>query len=247
MTSRRTTRRTDALSRERIVASAIDILDHDGEDALTFRTLASRLATGYGAIYWHVANKDELLAAAADDVIAGVVATADGGADAHAAIRSVGLGVFDAIVAHPWVGSQISRAPAGSAVLRIFEAIGRPIQSLGVPPRMHFDCASALFNYILGVAGQNAANARELPRGTNRTEFLRSVAERWQRQDPAEYPFVHDVAAQLAEHDDRDQFVAGIDLILAGIDSVSPSSDRPARRRRADRRASATRSPDPRP
>jgi len=31
---------------------------------------------------------------------------------------------------------------------------------------------------------------------------------------------VHQVAAQLREHDDREQFLAGIDLILAGITTV---------------------------
>jgi hypothetical protein len=34
------------------------------------------------------------------------------------------------------------------------------------------------------------------------------------------YPFVHQVAAQLPEHDDGEQFLAGIDLILAGITTV---------------------------
>ena len=67
--AQRAERRTDALSKERIVAAAIEILDTEGEAALTFRALAARLATGSGAIYWHVANKDELLAAATDGVI----------------------------------------------------------------------------------------------------------------------------------------------------------------------------------
>ena len=43
------------------------ILDDEGEAALTFRALSARLATGSGAIYWHVANKSELLAAATDE------------------------------------------------------------------------------------------------------------------------------------------------------------------------------------
>jgi AcrR family transcriptional regulator len=42
----RTGRRADALSKERIVEAAIEILDADGESALTFRALATRLATG---------------------------------------------------------------------------------------------------------------------------------------------------------------------------------------------------------
>ena len=130
--TRRAERRTDALSRERIVEAAIDILDADGEGALTFRALTARLATGAGAIYWHVASKGELLAAATEDVIARVMTGVAGGAEPRAAIRAIALGVFDAIDAHPWVGAQLSREPWHSAMLQIFEGIGQQLDALGV-------------------------------------------------------------------------------------------------------------------
>lgn len=218
--AQRTERRTDALSKERIVKAAIGILDADGESALTFRALAASLATGSGAIYWHVANKDELLAATTDDVIARVMTDVAGGTEPEEAIRVIAGGVFDAIDAHPWVGAQLTRAPAQSAMLQIFEGIGGRLLTLGVPDRARFDAASALVSYILGVAGQNAANARLFPPGTDRTAFLGAVAGRWAQLDPATYPFLRGVATQLSEHDDREQFLAGIDLILAGIGTV---------------------------
>ena len=218
--AQRTERRVDALSKERIVGAAIEILDADGEGALTFRALAGRLATGSGAIYWHVANKNDLLAAATDDVIARVMTEVVRGAEPRAAIRALASGVFDAIDAHPWAGAQLSREPWQSAVLRIFESFGGQLRSLGVPERAQFDCASALLNYVLGLAGQYAAAARLLPRGTDRSAFLTTVAARWAQLDPAEYPFMRQVATQLPEHDDREQFLAGIDLILVGIGAV---------------------------
>jgi AcrR family transcriptional regulator len=219
-TTKRTQRRTDALSKERIVEAAIEILDAEGESALTFRALTARLATGSGAIYWHVANKDDLLAATTNDVIARVMTEVASGAEPRQAIRAIALGVFDAIDAHPWVGAQLSREPWHSAMLQIFEGIGEQLGALGVPERAQFDCASALLNYILGLAGQYAAGSRLLPRGTDRTAFLATFAAQWAQLDPAEYPFVRQVAPQLPEHDDREQFVAGIDLILAGIETV---------------------------
>ena len=170
--TQRAERRTDALSKERIVEAAIDILDADGEGALTFRALTARLATGAGAIYWHVANKDELLAATTNDVIARVMTEVAGGAEPQEAIRAIALGVFDALDAHPWVGAQLSREPWHSAMLQIFEGFGEQLEALGVPPRAQFDCASALLNYILGLAGQYAAGARLVPPGTDRTAFL---------------------------------------------------------------------------
>jgi AcrR family transcriptional regulator len=218
--TQRTPRRTDALSKERIVAAAIEILDADGETALTFRALAARLRTGAGAIYWHVADKDALLAAATDDVVARAMATADARAEPREAIRALALGVFDAIDAHPWVGAQVSRQPWQTALLQIFEGIGGRLQALDVPARMQFHSASALLNYILGVAGQNAANARMHVPGVDRTAYLTAVAERWTQRDPSEYPFVHQISSELPGHDDREQFLAGVDLILAGIDAA---------------------------
>jgi AcrR family transcriptional regulator len=216
----RAERRADALSKERIVGAAIEILDADGESALTFRALAGRLATGSGAIYYHVANKDDLLGATTDDVIARVMTGVQGGAEPREAIRAIALGVFDAIDAHPWVGAQLSREPWRSAVLQVFEGVGGQLLALGVPRRAQFDCASALVNYVLGLAGQYAAAARLLARETDRSAFLATAAARWAQLDPAEFPFMRQMAAQLREHDDREQFLAGIDLILAGITTV---------------------------
>jgi AcrR family transcriptional regulator len=217
---KRTARRTDALSKERIVAAAIEILDADGEAALTFRALAARLATGAGAIYHHVDSKDALLAAATDGVIAAVLADMDRGAEPRAAIRAFALGVYDAIDAHPWVGTELSREPWQFASLQVLEGFGQQVMALKVPAQAQFDCATALLNYVLGLAGQHAAAARLLAGVTDRAAFLADVADRWVRLDPAEYPFVHQMAAQLAGHDDREQFLAGIDLILTGITSV---------------------------
>ncbi|MCU7825947.1 TetR/AcrR family transcriptional regulator [Kitasatospora sp. DSM 101779] len=218
----RAVRRTDALSKERIVEAAIEILDSGGEGALTFRALAAHLATGSGAIYWHVANKDDLLAAATNDVIARVMADPAGGARPREAIRALALGLFDAIDVHPWVGTQLSRAPWLAAIPQIFEGFGSRLEELGVPEEAQFDATSTLVIHVLGVAGQNAANARLHAHRTDRTVFLGEIAQQWAQLDPARYPFVHRVAAQLPEHDDREQFLAGIDLILGGIGAAHP-------------------------
>jgi AcrR family transcriptional regulator len=220
-------RRPDALSRERIVAAAVELLDADGEDGLTFRRLAGHLRTGPGAIYNHVANKSELLVAATDAVLASAMTTGvDDDMAAEDAVRAVALIVFDTIDAHPWVGTQLSRVPSHPAMLRILEPIGRRVQALGVPEADQFTSVSALLAYILGVSGQNAANARMMP-GTNRTDFLTTVSVGWANLDAGEYPFARHIAQQLPGHDDREQFLAGIDLILTGIRMLgrdSPSS-----------------------
>ncbi len=128
-----------------------------------------------------------------------------------------GAGVFDAIDVHPWVGAQLSRAPWQTAMLQIFERIGSQLQALQIPGGAHFTSASALVSYIIGVSVQNAANARMFGPSANRADLLATEAARWQELDAVAYPFTRNVAAQLRKHDDRAEFLAGIDLILAGI------------------------------
>lgn len=219
-TKTRTERRADSLSKERIVEAAIAILDEDGEDALTFRALTASLATGSGAIYWHVPDKHHLLAAATDHVIARVMTRAVRGPKPQDAIRTLALGVFDAIDVHPWVGGQLSRDPWQYAVLRILEGVGGQIQALGVPEHAQFNAATALMSFILGLAGQYAAGASLFPRDADRTAFLGAVAAKWAQLDLTEHPFVRQVATELPGHDDREQFLGGIDLILAGIENI---------------------------
>ena len=74
--------------------------------------------------------------------------------------------------------------------------------------------------YILGVSRQNAANGQlARTQGLDRSDFLEAVSAAWSQLDPEEYPFARSVARQVRDHDDRIDFLAGIDLILSGIKS----------------------------
>jgi AcrR family transcriptional regulator len=212
-------RREESLSRERIIEASIELLDSSGEEGLTFRALSERLATGPGAIYWHIANKSDLLTAACDAVVARtindtVVTTPE------ETIRAVALGLFDVIDEHPWVGSALTSVPGLSPIVRILEPIGQQIRVLGVPAEQEWAAVGALMAYILGVSRQNAANGQlARTRGLDRSDFLEGVSTAWLQLDPDEYPFARSVAGQIRDHDDRVDFLAGIDLILRGIDS----------------------------
>jgi AcrR family transcriptional regulator len=223
--TRSSQRRTEALSRERIVEAAVELLDAAGEGGLTFRVLTERLATGPGAIYWHVANKGELLASATDAVVAAALAVEPAGSPDSSPqdrIRTIALGLFDAIDEHPWVAAQLSASSWQATAPRILETIGRQVRALGVPEDSWFTVTSVLMQYILGAAGQNAANARVLAPGADRGEYLGAVSRAWAELDPDDYSFTRSVADQMREHDDRAEFLAGITLVLAGITAVHP-------------------------
>ena len=211
-------RQGESLTRECIIEASIELLDASGEEGLTFRALSQRLATGPGAIYWHIANKSDLLSAACDAVVARamdetVVTTP------KETIRAVALGLFDAINEHPWVGSAIPSSVGLSPIVRILVPVGKQIRALGVPDEQQWAAVGTLIAYILGVSKQNAANGQlARMRGFDRSGFLEAMSTAWSQLDPKQYPFARSVAGQFREHDDRVDFISGIDLILKGID-----------------------------
>ena len=66
------------------------------------------------------------------------------------------------------------------------------------------------------VPGPHEAGIHHKTRGAGRIGGSETM---WSQLDPHEYPFTRSLAGQVRAHDDRVDFLAGIDLILRGIDS----------------------------
>lgn len=212
------------LSREQIITTAIELLDAGGEGALTVRALTERLATGSGAIYYQVGTRDELLDAVTETVVTAALAAGPGGGTATPGdeIRRVALALFDAVTGHPWLATrlilQVVRNPVGAVTVGIFERIGRQVGALGVPRDSWFDAASTLVHYILGAISQNARIDGDVSDvEPDREEFFDATAAAWQDLDPETYPFMHAIAGQISRHDDREQFLTGIAVVLDGL------------------------------
>ncbi len=90
-----------ALTADLIVRAACSILDDYGLADLTMRRVAEALGVKAGALYWHFPNKQTLLAAVSDEVLAGShtpgdTVDVDGLADWIAGVRSQLLAHRDA-------------------------------------------------------------------------------------------------------------------------------------------------------
>lgn len=66
------------LSRDDVLQAAMQILDSYGLADLTMRRLATVLGVQPGALYWHFANKQNLLAALADQILVELPSLDDG-------------------------------------------------------------------------------------------------------------------------------------------------------------------------
>lgn len=219
-------RRNQVLSREQIVDAAIALLDAGGEEALTVRALSERLSTGSGAIAYHVGRRDDLLDTATETVVTAALSARparDSAAPAEE-VRAVALALFDAIADHRWLATrltlQIVRNPVGPVTVGIFERIGRQVAELGVPRERWFDAASTLVHYILGAVSQNAriqGDTSGIDPDADRERLFGATTAAWRQLDPAEHPFMHAIVDQAAGHDDREQFLTGIGVVLDGL------------------------------
>ncbi|WP_328564602.1 helix-turn-helix domain-containing protein [Streptomyces coelicoflavus] len=208
---------------EAVLDAAVALLDEQGGPALTFRALAARLGTGVGTIYWYVANKDELLDRATDHAIGGVLTAVEEqpeSDDPIADLRAMAVTLFDAVVDRPWLAAYFMRnTDIQGNSLRLYETLGRQILRLDLTTRQRFHAVSAITGVVVGTAADLGAEIpQELLDGrVNREEYLGRYADAWRALDAAQFPFVRQIADEFAQHDDREQFLAALDLTLAGL------------------------------
>ncbi|MEV0745125.1 TetR/AcrR family transcriptional regulator [Streptomyces sp. NBC_00184] len=208
---------------EAVLTAAVALLDEAGEQALTLRALAGRLGTGVGSIYWYVSGKDELLDRAIDHVLGGVLSAVQvqvRSDDPIDDLRVMAVTLFDAIVDRPWLGTQFMRniADRGNS-LRLYEALGEQTLRLDLTPKQRFHAVSAVVGVVVGSAADLGQEPPEevLDGAVGREEFLGRYAEMWRELDAGEYPFMHEIVDEFDGHDDKEQFLAALELTLAGL------------------------------
>lgn len=66
------------LTRDEVVKAGVMLLDKEGVEGLSMRKLAGVLGTGPATLYWHVRDKDELLALILEDTLRSIEAPIEG-------------------------------------------------------------------------------------------------------------------------------------------------------------------------
>lgn len=147
------------LSRERIAAEAVALLDDEGAARLTMRRLAERLGTGSTTLYWHVRTKDDVLDLALDTIF-GEVALPEA-AEWRAGVTALIGGWRAAMLRHPWSASVLGRPLLGPNVLARTEFLHAALVSAGFEGRPLVTAAYALSNYVIGSALMQVSSAGE--------------------------------------------------------------------------------------
>lgn len=206
--------RASRLSRDRVLAAAIELADRDGIAALTMRRLAEDLGTGAMSAYYHVASKDELLGLMVDRVV-DEMDLADAGPDWKAAIKRTATSAHDVLRRHPWATPLLLSGPGVSgARLRYIDAMLGCLRRAGFSPEQTDLAYHALDSHIMGftlwLVGISAG-----------MEKLGPVSNVFDLFDADAFPYLAEHAHQhLRERREGEQgaFEFGLDLILEGLE-----------------------------
>ncbi|RKQ35397.1 TetR/AcrR family transcriptional regulator [Kocuria tytonis] len=225
--------------------TAIAVLDRDGAQRLTLRGLAAELGSGVASLYWYAAGKDELMAMVADEVLGRALhefhALRDAGrtgpeqfADfpapepdprttratsaALADLRRLSLCLFAQMLEHRWLAGQLINAgPDEENALRTWECTGQILQQMELDPTQQFHASLAVTNYASGM-GAEISQRQDLRDAEDAEQMFREQLERWDRASTREFPFVHSILGEFRRHDDRSEYIAGLNLLLSGIE-----------------------------
>jgi AcrR family transcriptional regulator len=213
------------LNRERVLRAAVAVADAGGIAALTIRSLAQELDVKAMSVYYHVANKDEILDGIVDLVFAEIDLPAPGG-DWRAELTRRADSARRVLRRHPWaVGLLDSRSAPGPATLRHHDAVIGTLRGAGFSVEMTAHAFALLDSHLYGFVLQENA----LPTGP---DAVADVAGPIMEQFPAGgYPHLTELAV---EHVMRpgyafgDEFAFGLTMILDALArELPPGEDRP--------------------
>lgn len=137
------------LSLDRIVATAVDLLDAQGVDGLTMRRLADRLGAGAMSLYWHVDNKEEVFDLALDSVLGYPPQAIESGGWRAEIVRML-EDWRAAMLRHPWSASLLPRRALGPNMLGRLELLSRTLSTAGVADADLNAAIWSLWNYVMG-------------------------------------------------------------------------------------------------
>lgn len=203
------------LSRERVVAAAMDIADRGGMEVLTIRALATELGTKPMSIYYYVDNKDALQAAMVEEVF-GLIDDPDPSKPWKDAIRDRCVSAREVLGAHPWAIRLLETGDTpGPASLAHHEAVVACLIGAGMPIAVVAHAYAILDSFIYGFVVQESG----LPvQSADDAEVAASVSSAF---DPEAYPSLLRLTMEHVMQPDyafADSFDFGLDLILDGLE-----------------------------
>ena len=204
----------EILSRERILAAALQLVDASGVDQLTMRRLASVLGVDPMAIYRHLPDKAAVLNGMVE-LVFGEFQPPTVLGDWRAKVRAFAAAYRAVTHAHPHlvVYSVTHIEASGPAVLAVGEYLVAALSETGLPPIKIVTATNLIVDFLNGfVLGESTGMMAQAGEYRELYALLESL--------PADhYPAMRATYGALDEATLHAHIYDGLELILAGIEA----------------------------
>ncbi len=214
------------LTREAIVDAAMAILDAEGLDAVSMRSVADRLGTGPASLYAHVSGKDEVLALMLDRVIGEVDLPAPDPERWKEQLRQGMIAMHRVLTAHRDIARvAIGEIPTGHNALASMEVFLGIMLAGGLPPQVAAYAADVLPLYVVATAYEDSvrANAMGLRTEEEALAYFEGIHEYFAALPADRFPVLNGLLPELTESE-GDRFAFGLDLMIEGLASHAQST-----------------------
>ncbi len=207
------------------MAAAIEVLDEAGVVGLSMRRVADQLGTGAASLYAHVTGKDELLELVFDELVGQVPLPEPDPRIWREQVRQMARDLRAVLISHRDAAlAGLGRIPttsegAGRRRDACRDATGRwPVRSRDrARPR------SAHAVRVSGGVRERADGARRMnPEDVQR--YYDDVHAFYMRLPADRFPVLASVVDDMTGPDGEERFEFGLDVLIAGLESVSARS-----------------------
>ncbi|MGA8118083.1 MAG: TetR/AcrR family transcriptional regulator [Actinocatenispora sp.] len=209
-----------SLSPDEILRLAVSIADREGIGAASMRRLARELSVTPMALYWHFSDKDRLLDAMAEHVVADAEFTDAPDTAWQDRYREVLTTLVRLLRAHPWMGRLvIERVVPLPNYLTAVEIMLDSARAAGLDPRAGAELAQQAVQAVVVLAEyeprHSSGSTATAAKRADRASFLATL-------DPDRFPNIRAAAEPLTTpQSPEDYYRLGIDMIIGGIRAVA--------------------------
>ncbi|WP_084507234.1 TetR/AcrR family transcriptional regulator [Nocardia violaceofusca] len=195
---------------DKIVTTAVRLVDDEGAAALSMRNLAQRLDTGTAVLYRAVSGRAELVGFVVDRVFGEVDFDVDA-TDWQQTCRVAAQAIFDTLSRHRSIAPLlIEQVPTGPNVLALRERFLALLLDAGFTPEAAARAYATLARYVIGFAAQLRDPVVPDPEPARLSALFHEL-------DPAGYPATIAVADCLPTQKLEDEFRFGLEMIVDGL------------------------------
>ncbi|WP_330229397.1 TetR/AcrR family transcriptional regulator C-terminal domain-containing protein [Nocardia sp. NBC_00508] len=143
--------KTSGLRREQIITAAVEILDAEGLESLSMRKLGAKLGAGATSLYWHVANKEELLELVLDQFWGMVQIPEPERASWRELLTTFAYSLRATIRDHSWMASLVGQLPSiGPNSLQLSDRLRRAFVQAGFQGVDIYLASGTVISFVLG-------------------------------------------------------------------------------------------------